>query len=438
MPVLFGLITILPALIASREDSTEHKVAVVDRSMIFLGNLNDSKSTKFTFVPVSEFKTTRESLKDSGYYALLEIPTNIAITNKALIYSHNQVNIDVKNHIENELKNVIEGQKRAELVESIGVPDLEKQLQSTITHISVNSIIISETAENDGDSSKSAKKGSTETAMIIGYIFGFAIYMFIFMYGNMVMRGVAEEKQNRIVEVIISSVKPIQLMMGKILGIAAVGLTQIAIWVILIGCLIVGAGSLSNGSKNDVPQVAIQAQSIMDKSSNMPTVNDEISLQTITADSETGEIYEIIKGLDFFKLITSFIIFFVLGYLLYSSMMAAVAAAVDSDEDMNQFILPITIPLIAALIIMVNVVRSPESQLAVWASHIPFTSPIIMMVRIPFGVAWWEIIVSAAILALSTYAAIWMASKIYRTGILMYGKKTTWKELYKWVKKRSV
>jgi ABC-2 type transport system permease protein len=322
------------------------------------------------------------------------------------------------------LEKKLEDQKRAELITRIGIPDLEKQIQNTKTKISVETIKL-------GDNGV-GKKGSTEIAMAVGYVAGFIIYMFVFIYGSMVMRGVLEEKQNRIVEVIISSVKPVQLMMGKIIGLAAVGLTQFLIWIILMSGIFMGAKSMF-GSGDAMQQMAkTQSQNIM-MGNNQATVQ---MMQNIEP-NQFDKIVEQIEGINFPLIIICFLLFFILGYLLYSSMMAAVASAVDSEEDMQQFMLPITIPLIVAIVMLINVIKNPEGSLAFWGSMIPFTSPIIMIVRIPFGVPWYEIVISLAILILTTYGTIWMAAKIYRTGILMYGKKPTWRELGKWLRYKN-
>jgi ABC-2 type transport system permease protein len=421
-PLLFAGIMFLPGYLATHESQEEHKVAVLDRSALFLGELNDSKSTHFHFIPEEEYSDVKENLKDNEYYALLEIPENIIATNRVIVYSYKQINLDVKNHIDNQIENNLENKKRTELIERVGIPDLEEQLNKTRTSISVETIKLTEGGEG--------KKGSTEIAMGIGYAAGFLIYMFVFIYGSMVMRGVTEEKQNRIVEVIISSAKPVQLMMGKIIGLAAVGLTQFLIWVILMGGIFIGAKEMF--INEDAMQQMTQSQSVM-------MANNEATAQLMenVEPDKVQQVYEQIQGINFTQIIVLFLIYFLLGYLLYSSLMAAVASAVDSEEDMNQFMLPITVPLIAAIIILANVIKNPEGPLAFWASHIPFTSPIIMMVRIPFGVPWYEILISIVILAISTYGAVWIAAKIYRTGILMYGKKPSWKELGKWLTYRS-
>jgi ABC-2 type transport system permease protein len=424
MPLLFAGIMILPSYLMSRENEKEEKVAVVDRSTLFLGQLEDSKSTKFQYIPEADYNKIKDNLKNNGYYALLEIPQNILTLNKVIVFSAKQINIEVKNHIDWQLEKQLEDVKRAELINRIGIPDLEKQIQDTKANISVETIKLGD----DGV----AKKGSTEIAMGVGYAAGFIIYMFVFIYGSMVMRGVLEEKQNRIVEVIISSVKPVQLMMGKIIGLAAVGLTQFLIWIILMAGIFTGAKSMFGSDEALQKMAKAQSENIM-------ISNNQASVQIMQniEPNQFDKIAEQIEGINFPLILGCFLVFFILGYLLYSSLMAAVASAVDSEEDMQQFMLPITIPLIAAIIMLVNVIKNPEGSLAFWGSMIPFTSPIIMMVRIPFGVSWYEIAISIAILILTTYGTIWMAAKIYRTGILMYGKKPTWKELGKWIRYKN-
>jgi len=423
MPILMGALMVVPTYLANKESTSEQLVGVVDRSSIFLGELENSKSTKFQFIKPEEYDKIKDNLQAKGFYALLEIPGNILTTNKVVVSSQKQISIDVKSHIDSQLERVLENQKRAELISRVGIPDLEEQLKATKTNISVETIKIGD----DG----LARKGSTEIAMGIGVAASFLIYMFVFMYGGMVMRGVSEEKQNRIVEVIISSVKPIQLMMGKILAIAAVGLTQVLIWLVLLLGIFTGAKSML-GSDPKMQQLAqSQAENIM-----MGT-NPSVQVMQTIEPNQFDQIAEQITSLNLPMLIISFIVYFILGYLLYSSLMAAIAAAVDSEEDVNQFMLPVTIPLVAAIVMMANVVKNPDGAIAIWGSHIPFTSPIIMMVRIPFGVPWWELLISISVLAVTMFGAVWVAAKIYRTGILMYGKKPTWKELGKWLKYKS-
>jgi len=249
-----------------------------------------------------------------------------------------------------------------------------------------------------------------EASMGIGFICGILIYMFIFMYGTMVMRGVIEEKTSRIVEVIISSVKPFQLMMGKILGVALVGLTQFALWIMFTIAIASIAELMLIDAGNITTKINSTQQSLL-----------------------LSELSDLTGGINLIQIFTSFIFYFLAGYLMYSSLFAAVGSAVDAEADTQQFVLPITIPLILAFILIQPIMENPNGPLAFWMSIIPFTSPVIMMVRLPFGVANWEIALSMGVLVLSFILTTYLAGKIYRTGILMYGKKNSYKELWKWL-----
>jgi len=277
-----------------------------------------------------------------------------------------------------------------------GIPNLEAQLAATRTQINFETLKV----DTKGESVKS----STEIAMVTGYLAGFLIYIFVFAYGTLVMRGVMEEKTSRIVEVIISSVKPFQLLFGKIIGIGLVGLTQIVIWIVLGGLLISGM-SLLAGEK--LPEQASP---------------DKLTM-----------ILQLAGNMNIPLILFSLIFYFIGGFLLYASLMGAIGSAVDSDEDAQQLMLPVTMPLIFSIIILIAVAKNPEGSIAFWASMIPLTSPVTMMVRVPYGVPAWELLLSMSILITSILGTIWMAGKIYRTGILMYGKKVTLKEIVRWL-----
>lgn len=267
----------------------------------------------------------------------------------------------------------------------------------------------------------SGKSSGTEMKSGIGYIAAFIIYIFIFMYGVMIMRGVTEEKNNRIVEIIISAVKPFELMMGKILGVALVGLTQFVAWIVLSGLLTVVV-SFALGADH------IDAAALKDAHQQIQQVKQS------GAAAIMGDIVQQMQSLNFFKIIFGFIVFFFGGFLLYSSIFAAIGSAVDSDTETQQFMFPVSMPLIFGLVIaQIAVINDPNSNLAVWSSMIPFTSPVVMMIRIPFDVSWMEIILSAVILFGTFIIIVWMAGKIYRLGILSYGKKASYKQMVKWL-----
>ncbi len=380
----------LPAYFASKESSDTKQVAVVDNSGYIFDKLNNSKIVQYTLISPEQESDYKNTLSEKGFFALLIIPEDVSKNSQVDMFANKQINIDLKSDVDWQIAQIIEKSKLKAIYAEANIPDLEQQIASTKTNLKVNTYKLGKETEEGATPASQAESTSTEAAMGIAYASGFIIYFFIFLYGGMVMRGVVEEKQNRIVEVIISSVKPVQLMMGKIIGLVAVSLTQIGIWILLLTIV----------------------------SSNLPS----------------SDILSAILSVDMGPVIFGFIVYFILGYLLYSSLMAAVASAVDAQEDMQQFMVPIMIPLILAIMILMNVMKSPDGALAIWSSYIPFLSPIIMMARIPFGVAWWEIAVSITILVGTTIGCIYVAAKIYRTGILMYGKKTTWKEMGRWIR----
>ncbi len=416
VPVFMAALTILPTWLAMMDDKEERTIAVYDPTSLILDQLESNEYTKFHYIPKQEYQELSQNFNPEKYYALLYVPENILTTNRAEMISDKQVTFDIKNLVTNRIENIIETEKRKKVIEESGMPDLEQKLTATKTNINLDTIKLGEKGE--------AVKSSTEIAMAIGYIAGFLIYMFVFIYGTMVMRGVMEEKSNRIVEVIISSVKPFQLLFGKIIGIGLVGLTQIAIWLILGTAITTGVTAfIGHGSADTVAQ----AQNIM---------GSQMGQMAAAAPAEknmTLEIIELIGNLNIPLIIFSLFFYFIGGFILYASLMGAIGSAADSDEDAQQLMLPVTMPLIFSIIILFAVAKNPEGSLAFWASMIPLTSPVTMMVRIPFGVPVWEIILSMTILIAAILGTIWMAGKIYRTGILMYGKKVNFKEIVKWL-----
>jgi ABC-2 type transport system permease protein len=303
--------------------------------------------------------------------------------------------------------------------EPVAVDDL---LRSIKTSVDINTMKIGE----DGQESKSY----TELNMILGMFAGILIYFFIFMFGAQVMRGVIEEKTSRIVEVIISSVKPFQLMMGKIVGVGLVGLTQFLLWVVLTFLIVtIVTSTISPGdSKKSVTE-----QMMMQKQGMNPAVSEAVSSQKDSGEGMNA-VMEAINSVDFPLMIGTFIFFFIVGYLLYAALFAAIGGAVDSEADTQQFMFPITIPLILSIVMAQYIIRDPDGPVAFWFSIFPLTSPVIMMIRIPFGVPYFQVVLSMVLLLLGFLGTTWLAAKIYRTGILMYGKKISYKELWKWIR----
>lgn len=407
--LIVGMVAMIVWLGGIKDDAIK-KIVVIDQTKLYKDVLKNNESYVFEYIDEDFEAYKNKTEKSKQITALLYINGNL-IDNPAAatLYSDKQINLELKSYITGQLKHYVEEQKLA----AYNIPNLREMVEQSKTSIDLKTIKWGE----DGKE----KQASAELAVIFGMITAFIIYMFIVIYGAQVMSGVVQEKTNRIVEVIVSSVKPFELMMGKIIGIALVGLTQVFLWVVLT----VGIMFAVNSSMGNVltPNTVDQLQQM-----------NQTGLQAQAMPSEMQDILVAINGLDFFQLITLFIIYFLGGYLLYASLFAAVGSAVDSETDTNQFTMPIMLPIIFAIYAGIFSAENPDGPLAFWCSLIPFTSPIVMMVRLPFDVPVWQIALSVGILILSFIGTTWVAAKIYRTGILMYGKKVSWAEMWKWLR----
>ena len=284
----------------------------------------------------------------------------------------------------------------------------------------------------------------SEVYMIVSMVLAMALYMFIIIFSGMVMSSVIEEKTSRVVEVLVSSVKSTELMFGKIIGVALVALTQFLLWIVLTGLIIgilggvIGMDKITGGFSQD------QIQTMPGMSSMNDAMGNTIDLEAIQALTDTTAVAEgptgmqavlgTLASLNYPQLIISFLLFFIFGYLLYASLFAAIGSAVENEADTQQLQLPVTIPLLIGFLIAFYAFRAPESSIVWWGSMIPFTSPIVMLARLPFGVPTWELILSISLLILTFIACAWASAKIYKVGILMFGKKSTFKDLFKWLK----
>ena len=400
-PVLLACITLMPVLIEKFSSKDKYKVLIIDEApQIFKTHLDNTHQIEFVNDSVS-LKTAKENFTNYKIDAILYIPADY-IKNAHLItvISEKQLGIEFKDGIEELLSKEIESTK----IKSLGVT--QEQIKSIETNVHIKAQTLS------------GKDNNTELTTAVGFIAGALIYFFIFFYGTQVMRGVIEEKTNRIIEVLISSVKPFELMMGKIIGIALVGLTQFLLWVILSVTITSFATKLLDSKKYDVTNIQQQ----MSQNGAEP---EDISM--------ANEIQNNISAINFPLILSCFLFYFLGGYLFYSALFAAVGSAVDNETDTQQFILPITIPLIFAFIVAQSIISNPQSELAFWCSFIPFTSPVVMMVRISFGVPWYELLISMFLLIGGFLFTTYLAGRIYRIGILMYGKKPTYNELRKWI-----
>jgi len=389
-----------------------YKIMVVDQHPdIFITKLPRTEQLLFKNTHLT-LDSAKKNFDPEEYYGILYIPADIVKNPGGIsLFTEKQASLTVTAGIEDLFEKRIEEDK----LKAAGID--QELLASTKTKVDLKTLTLK------------GEESSAGLASAVGMISGFLMYFFIFLYGAQVMRGVIEEKANRIVEVMISSVRPFQLMMGKILGIALVGLTQFLLWIILTTTLFAAGSSvfiedevLKTNRPVPVSEGRIDNEALQGLGS-----------QPQFAENETADIVEKLDLINFPLIISCFIFFFLGGYLLYSALYAAVGSAVDNETETQQFMVPLTLPLVLAFIVAQNVMKAPDSQLAFWFSIIPFTSPVVMMARIAFGVPAWELALSMLLLLGGFVFTTWVAGKIYRTGILMYGKKITYKELSRWL-----
>lgn len=399
--LIIGMYALVFALSISGGDNIP-TVEVIDDSGIFNKALENKKSVKFERSTLSLPEAKKKVISNEDAF-ILYIPKDIASAGNVEIFSQKKAGLSVISTIENQLNDLM----RIKLLEDAGID------AATLDKIKPDLSVVSKELTIEGE-----KDSSSGAAMAVGFAAAILIYMSLFIYGIQVMRGIIEEKTSRIVEVVISSVKPFQLMMGKIIGIGLVGLTQFLLWIVLSASLMTLASKVL--FKNKMEQV--KSEMPMANQSG-PAVNQGPGMDIVQA----------IQTVQWSYILPVFIIFFLGGYMLYSALFAAVGSAVDSDTETQQFMLPITLPLLFTYIMSFSfIVNNPDSSLSFWLSIIPFTSPIAMMVRLPFGVPDWELALSIFLLIGGFIFTTWVASRIYRVGILMYGKKVSFKELGKW------
>ncbi len=421
VPILMALFYAFLMWILLKDDTQERKIAVVNHSAIE-APFHQINNTTFETIDTEVTEASApEFLAAHDYYAVIRLSADVMGQPEVPVYSFSQVPMDLKNEIALQLQNKIESIKRDSVIAQTQIPDLEEKLAATHTPVHIRTLKVS---EETGE----AKESSSEIASILGLAAGMVIYFFIFMYASQVMKGVIEEKTNRIIEVLVSSVKPFQFLLGKIIGVAAVGLVQFLIWVAFGLLLIVGMQAAF------LPELDMEA---LRSAGNMAGDLTAIAGTEQLNAEQLAVIRNIAMTIDpafILKFLASFLFYFIGGYLLYASLFAAIGAAVDNETDSQQFLTPLSIVLVVGLYIGFTAMKSPESPLVFWSSLIPFTSPIVMLVRLPFGVPAWELITSMGLLVAFFIFFTWLSGRIYRVGILMYGKKVTWKELYKWLK----
>jgi ABC-2 type transport system permease protein len=410
MPLLFAAIGVAPTLIMIFAKGDTKNISVIDQSGVVAQRLESNENLVFTTIHNGDLQQTLQSSLADETFGVLYIGEDIINNpNNIQLYTNTSSSMLVEESIVDQIEDIIEEERLKEY----NINDLKDILKKVEVNISLS------TFRNDQQNSASSSAASS----FIGIILGFVLYFFLVIYGSIVMQSIIEEKSSRILEVLVSSVRPFDMMMGKILGVAAVAATQIAIW----GVLIVAISALL------IPaimpdDILASVEAVKGGADVMAMASNGVDIEMVTAIASitnTGYIAEIIALL---------LIFMVGGFLLYAAMYAAVGASVDSAQDAQQLTTPITIPIILAFLILTMVMNDPNSPLVVWCSMIPFTSPIVMMGRIPSGIPTWEIVLSIVLLYATFIVMVWLAGKIYRVGIFMHGKKPTFKELYKWIK----
>lgn len=426
VPILFAAMCILPSVIMFMAKDEGKKIAVVDQSGIVLPYLVDSDAVTYedySSEPVDSMKIRFESL---GLDALVVVSPldSVAKTVSVFSYSNKPLSVDLKDRIGSSAEEAVEDYR----ISLYDMGDLKQIMEDVKADVSVSTYTLDESGEEQITSS--------EVYMIISMVLSIIIYMFIALFSGMVMQSVIEEKSSRVVEVLVSSVKATELMFGKIIGVACVALTQFFLWIVLT-LLLVGGFSAFVGFDSLMGDPE-QTEQMMQMTSQMQMggVDMQEMTEAMAAESGMGAVISTLGNINWGQMILAFVIYFALGYLLYASLFAAIGSAVENEADTNQLQLPVTIPLMLAFFVALYAFNAPDSAVVWWGSMIPLTSPIVMLARIPFGVPGWELALSIVLLVGTFVACGWLSAKIYKIGILMFGKKTTFKDLWKWLKQK--
>ena len=413
-PVFFAALCILPSLIMLMAEDKGKRVGVVDQSGIVMPYMVDSEQTDFMDFSGRPVDSLKNSYFDLDLDALVLISglDTVSRTVSVSAYSQKPLSVDMKETLSRNVANAVEEYR----LESYDIKGLRQILEDVRVDIPVATYTM--------DASGQEKITSSEVYMAISMVLSVIIYMFIAMFSAMVMQSVIEEKSTRVVEVLISSVDSLELMFGKIIGVAAVALTQFFLWIVLTAVIVLGVSPFVG---MDTLAASTAAMSMTPEMNVMPDVS---------TSGELAAVMSTLSSLNYGEILLSFLIYFVLGYLLYASLFAAIGSAVENEADTQQLQMPVTIPLLLAFFIAFYAFKAPDSQVVFWGSIIPFTSPIVMLARIPFGVPFWELALSIGLLLVTFIAMAYVSAKIYKVGILMYGKKTTFRDLYKWLKQK--
>ena len=435
VPILFAGMYAVMLFVMLKAEGDSKRIAVIDNSGIVMEKLENTKQLTFTRLDETDPEAVKNRLGDYDADILLYISPLDSATKSvtATTYADKPMGMETAEVLENRINDAVEDYR----IGSYGIEGLDQILSEVHSDVHLTSY----TVDAEGKETIS----QSEVYMIVSMVLAMALYMFIALFSGMVMSSVIEEKSSRVVEVLVSSVKSTELMFGKIIGVALVALTQFFLWIVLtlliIGILggVVGMDKITGGvDQSQLEQ--IQEMSSMGGGMNMGSTLDLQALTdtTAVADGPTGmqAVLGTLGSLNYPQLIVSFLLFFLFGYLLYASLFAAIGSAVENEADTQQLSFPVTVPLLIGFLVAFYAFRAPESSIVWWFSMIPFTSPIVMLARLPFGVPTWELILSIGLLVLTFVVCAWASAKIYKVGILMYGKKSSFKDLWKWLKQK--
>ena len=424
VPVLFAAICILPSVIMLMSKEKGKQIGVVDQSGIVMSYFESSELVTYTDYSAEPVDLMKSRMSELGLDALVVVsPLDTVLrTVSVASYSEKPLSVDLKDRVQSRVSDAVEDYR----LSLYQIDDLKQIMEDVKADVSINTYVFDDSGEE--------KMTSFEVPMVISMVLSMIIYMFVMMFSGMVMQSVIEEKASRVVEVLVSSVKATELMFGKIIGVACVALTQFFLWIVLT-LVLVGGFSAFVGFDSLMGDPA-QTEQMMEMTAQMGGMDMQEMTAAMSQDEGMATVINTLKDFNWGQMIFAFVIYFVLGYLLYASFFAAIGSAVENEADTNQLQMPLTVPLMLAFFVAIYAFNAPDSSLVWWGSMIPFTSPIVMLARIPYGVPGWELALSVVLLAVTFVACAWLSAKIYKIGILMFGKKSTFKDLWKWLKQK--
>ena len=436
VPILFAGMYAVMLFVMLKAEGDSKRIAVIDNSGIVMEKLEDTKLITFTQLSETDPEAVKNRLGEYDADVLLYISPLDSATKSvtATTYADKPMGMETAEAIEHRINDAVEAYR----IDSYDIPGLEQIMEDVHSNVHLTSY----TVDEEGKETIS----QSEVYMIVSMVLAMALYMFIALFSGMVMSSVIEEKTSRVVEVLVSSVKSTELMFGKIIGVALVALTQFLLWIVLTGVIIGILGGIVGMDKVTGTLSQNQVETMPGMTSMNDAMGNTLSMEQLQALTDTTAVAEgptgmeavlgTLGSLNYTQLIVSFLLFFLFGYLLYASLFAAIGSAVENEADTQQLQIPVTMPLLLGFFIAFYAFRAPESSIVWWGSMIPFTSPIVMLARLPFGVPMWELILSIGLLILTFFVCAWASAKIYKVGILMYGKKSTFKDLWKWLKQK--